>query len=87
MWFRATPELTALQARDGKITMEDLAGGNITLSNAGMFGSFLGTPIINLAQTAVLGIYGIKERPVAVNGKVEIRPVSCGQALLGGRLN
>lgn len=53
-----------------------MAGGTFTISNGGVFGSLMGTPIINLPQTAVLGLHAIKERPVAVNGKVEIRPVS-----------
>lgn len=53
-----------------------MAGGTFTISNGGVFGSMMGTPIINLPQTAVLGMHATKERPVAVNGKVEIRPVS-----------
>lgn len=53
-----------------------MAGGTFTISNGGVFGSLYGTPIINLPQTAVLGLHAIKERPIAVNGKVEIRPVS-----------
>ncbi|KAK9462671.1 uncharacterized protein V1516DRAFT_670853 [Lipomyces oligophaga] len=64
-----------VKARDGKLTIEDMAGGTITISNGGVFGSLMGTPIINLPQTAVLGLHGIKERPIAVNGKVEIRPM------------
>lgn len=52
-----------------------MAGGTFTISNGGVFGSLMGTPIINLPQTAVLGLHAIKERPVAVNGKVEIRPM------------
>jgi 2-oxoglutarate dehydrogenase E2 component (dihydrolipoamide succinyltransferase) len=64
-----------LQARDGKLTIEDMAGGTFTISNGGVFGSLMGTPIINLPQTAVLGLHAIKERPVAVDGKVEIRPM------------
>ncbi|KAK9457647.1 hypothetical protein V1511DRAFT_494201 [Dipodascopsis uninucleata] len=63
------------KARDGKLTIEDMAGGTITISNGGVFGSLMGTPIINLPQTAVLGLHGTKDRPVAVNGKVEIRPM------------
>lgn len=63
------------QARDGKLTIEDMAGGTFTISNGGVFGSLMGTPIINLPQSAVLGLHSIKERPVAVNGKVEIRPM------------
>jgi 2-oxoglutarate dehydrogenase E2 component (dihydrolipoamide succinyltransferase) len=64
------------KARDNKLTIEDMAGGTFTISNGGVFGSMMGTPIINLPQTAVLGLHAIKERPVAVNGKIEIRPVS-----------
>lgn len=53
-----------------------MAGGTYTISNGGVFGSMMGTPIINLPQTAVLGLHAIKDRPVAVDGKIEIRPVS-----------
>ncbi|KAJ3571308.1 hypothetical protein NPX13_g5427 [Xylaria arbuscula] len=63
------------KARDGKLTIEDMAGGSFTISNGGVFGSLMGTPIINLPQTAVLGIHAIKDRAVAVNGKVEVRPM------------
>ncbi|KAK3941145.1 Dihydrolipoyllysine-residue succinyltransferase [Diplogelasinospora grovesii] len=63
------------KARDGKLTIEDMAGGTFTISNGGVFGSLMGTPIINLPQSAVLGLHAIKERPVAVDGKVEIRPM------------
>lgn len=63
------------KARDGKLTIEDMAGGTFTISNGGVFGSMMGTPIINLPQTAVLGMHATKERPVVINGKVEIRPV------------
>jgi len=52
-----------------------MAGGTFTISNGGVFGSLMGTPIINLPQSAVLGLHAIKERPVAVNGQVEIRPM------------
>jgi 2-oxoglutarate dehydrogenase E2 component (dihydrolipoamide succinyltransferase) len=52
-----------------------MAGGTFTISNGGVFGSLLGTPIINLPQTAVLGLHAIKDKPVAVNGKIEIRPM------------
>lgn len=52
-----------------------MAGGTFTISNGGVFGSLMGTPIINLPQSAVLGLHAIKERPVAINGKVEIRPM------------
>lgn len=56
--------------------MDDLVGGSFTISNSGIWGSLFGTPIINIPQTAVLGIYGIQQRPVAIDGQVEIRPVS-----------
>jgi 2-oxoglutarate dehydrogenase E2 component (dihydrolipoamide succinyltransferase) len=58
-----------------------MAGGTYTISNGGVFGSMMGTPIINLPQTAVLGLHAIKDRPVAVDGKIEIRPVSGHSAL------
>ncbi|KAJ5388698.1 hypothetical protein N7509_011239 [Penicillium cosmopolitanum] len=63
------------KARDGKLTMDDLTGGSFTISNSGVWGSLFGTPIINMPQTAVLGVYGIQDRPVSVNNQVEIRPM------------
>ncbi|KAI9833844.1 MAG: 2-oxoglutarate dehydrogenase complex E2 component [Phylliscum demangeonii] len=63
------------KARDSKLTVEDMAGGTFTISNGGVFGSLMGTPIINLPQTGVLGLHAIKDKPVAINGKVEIRPM------------
>ncbi|KAF9580399.1 2-oxoglutarate dehydrogenase complex E2 component [Lunasporangiospora selenospora] len=63
------------KARDGQIAIEDLSGGTFTISNGGVFGSMMGTPIINMPQSAILGMHAIKERPVAINGKVEIRPM------------
>ncbi|CEP63205.1 dihydrolipoyl transsuccinylase LALA0_S07e04830g [Lachancea lanzarotensis] len=63
------------KARDGKLTLEDMAGGTFTISNGGVFGSLYGTPIINLPQTAVLGLHGVKERPVTVNGQIVSRPM------------
>jgi len=63
------------KARDGKLTLEDMAGGTFTISNGGVFGSLYGTPIINLPQTAVLGLHGVKERPVVVNGQIVSRPM------------
>ncbi|RMZ84170.1 hypothetical protein DV738_g577, partial [Chaetothyriales sp. CBS 135597] len=63
------------KARDGKLTIEDMAGGTYTISNGGVFGSMFGTPIINLPQTAVLGLHAIKDRAVVHNGKIEIRPM------------
>ncbi len=63
------------KARDGKITLEDMTGGTFTITNGGVFGSMLSTPIINPPQSAILGMHNIVERPVAVNGQVEVRPV------------
>ncbi len=65
----------ALKGRDGKLSMADLQGGNFTITNGGVFGSLLSTPIINPPQSAILGMHKIQERPMAVNGKVEILPM------------
>ena len=65
----------AIKARDGKITPEDMNGGTFTITNGGVFGSMLSTPIINPPQSAILGMHNVVERPVAINGKVEIRPI------------
>ena len=65
----------AIKARDGKITSDDMMGGTFTITNGGVFGSMLSTPIINPPQSAILGMHNIVERPMAVNGKVEIRPI------------
>ncbi|MFH4968483.1 2-oxoglutarate dehydrogenase complex dihydrolipoyllysine-residue succinyltransferase [Gaetbulibacter sp. M240] len=65
----------ALRARDGKITVDEMTGGTFTISNGGVFGSMLSTPIINPPQSGILGMHNIVERPVAVDGKVEIRPI------------
>ncbi len=65
----------ALRARDGQITVDEMTGGTFTITNGGVFGSMLSTPIINPPQSAILGMHNIVERPVAVNGKVEIRPI------------
>ena len=65
----------AIRAREGKITVEEMTGGTFTITNGGVFGSMLSTPIINPPQSAILGMHNIVERPVAVNGKVEIRPI------------
>lgn len=64
------------KARDGKLTLEDMAGGTFTISNGGVFGSHFGTPIINLPQSAVLGMHAILDKPVARNGQVVIRPIN-----------
>ena len=63
------------KARDGKLTIEDLQGGTFTISNGGVYGSMLSTPILNLPQSGVLGMHNIVERPVAVDGEVKIRPI------------
>jgi 2-oxoglutarate dehydrogenase E2 component (dihydrolipoamide succinyltransferase) len=63
------------RAKDGTLTMEDMKGGTFTISNGGVFGSLMSTPIINPPQSAVLGLHRIEDRPVAINGKVEIRPM------------
>jgi len=63
------------KARDGKLTIDEMTGGTFTITNGGVFGSMLSTPILNPPQSAILGMHNIVERPVAVNGKVEIHPV------------
>ena len=65
----------AIRARDGEITMDEMTGGTFTITNGGVFGSMLSTPIINPPQSAILGMHNIIERPIAVNGKVEIHPI------------
>tara|TARA_R110002049_G_scaffold306447_4_gene504933 strand:+ start:3002 stop:4237 length:1236 start_codon:yes stop_codon:yes gene_type:complete len=65
----------AIRARDGQITVDEMTGGTFTISNGGVFGSMLSTPIINPPQSAILGMHNIVERPVAIEGKVEIRPI------------
>ena len=65
----------AVRARDGLITVEDMSGGTFTISNGGVFGSMLSTPILNPPQSAILGMHNIIERPIAVEGKVEIHPM------------
>lgn len=65
----------ALKARDGKLTIDEMTGGTFTITNGGVFGSMLSTPIINPPQSAILGMHNIVERPVAINGKVEVRPI------------
>jgi len=67
--------MLAKKARDSKITTEDLQGGTFTITNGGVFGSLISTPIINLPQSAILGMHKIQERPIAVNGQVVIRPM------------
>lgn len=65
----------ALKARDGKITIDDMSGGTFTISNGGVFGSLMSTPIINPPQTGILGMHKVEDRPMAINGQVVIRPM------------
>jgi 2-oxoglutarate dehydrogenase E2 component (dihydrolipoamide succinyltransferase) len=65
-----------VRAREGKITLEELTGGTFSISNGGVFGSMLSTPIINPPQSAILGIHATKDRPVVENGQVVIRPMN-----------
>lgn len=65
----------AIRARDGEITVDEMTGGTFTITNGGVFGSMLSTPILNPPQSAILGMHNIVERPVAIAGKVEIRPI------------
>ncbi len=65
----------AIKARDGKLTIDEMTGGTFTITNGGVFGSMLSTPILNPPQSAILGMHNIVERPIAVNGKVEIHPM------------
>ena len=65
----------ALRARDGQITIDEMTGGTFTITNGGVFGSMLSTPIINPPQSAILGMHNIVNRPVAENGEVVIRPI------------
>ena len=64
------------KAQEGKLNIDELTGGTFTITNGGVFGSLLSTPIINPPQSAILGVHAIKERPVAVNGQVVIRPMN-----------
>lgn len=65
----------ASKGRDGKISIDDLSGGTFSITNGGVFGSLLSTPILNAPQSAILGLHKIQERPMAINGKVEVRPM------------
>jgi 2-oxoglutarate dehydrogenase E2 component (dihydrolipoamide succinyltransferase) len=65
----------AKRAREGKLTMDDLTGGTFTITNGGVFGSLVSTPIINYPQAGILGLHKIQDRPIAINGRVEIRPM------------
>ncbi len=86
----ANIKLLAEKVRDGKITVDEMTGGTFTITNGGVFGSMLSTPIINPPQSAILGMHNIIQRPVAVNGQVEIRPmmylaVSYDHRIIDGR--
>ncbi|MEN9457608.1 MAG: 2-oxoglutarate dehydrogenase complex dihydrolipoyllysine-residue succinyltransferase, partial [Bacteroidota bacterium] len=63
------------KARDSKLTAEELQGGTFTITNGGVFGSLMSTPIINIPQSAILGMHKIQERPMAINGQVVVRPM------------
>jgi len=65
----------AIRARDGKLSVDEMTGGTFTISNGGVFGSMMSTPIINPPQSAILGMHNILERPMAIDGHVEIRPM------------
>ena len=71
---KAVKEL-AIKGRDGKLTVDDMTGGNFTITNGGVFGSLMSTPILNLPQSAILGMHAIKDRPMAVDGQVVILPM------------
>jgi 2-oxoglutarate dehydrogenase E2 component (dihydrolipoamide succinyltransferase) len=65
----------AIKGRDGKLSIADMSGGTFTISNGGVYGSLLSTPILNPPQSGILGMHKIQERPMAVQGRVEIRPM------------
>jgi 2-oxoglutarate dehydrogenase E2 component (dihydrolipoamide succinyltransferase) len=65
----------AIKGRDGKLTLDEMQGGNFTVTNGGVFGSLLSTPILNPPQSAILGMHKIQERPMVVDGKIEILPM------------
>lgn len=73
--FEKSLAALAVKARDGKLSIADMSGGTFTISNGGTYGSLLSTPILNMPQSGILGMHKIQERPMAINGKVEIRPM------------
>ena len=80
----------ATKAKESKLTMEEMQGGTFTLTNGGVFGSLMSTPIINIPQSAILGMHKIQERPIAVNGQVVVKPmmylaVSYDHRIIDGR--
>src|ERR671933_616349 len=72
--LKAFPKVNS-ELRGNELALEDLSGGTFTITNGGVFGSLVSTPILNVPQVAILGMHKIQDRPVAVNGKVEIRPM------------
>ncbi len=72
---RRRSRASARKARDGKLSLEEMQGGTFTISNGGVYGSLMSTPILNAPQSGILGMHKIQERPVAVSGKIEIRPM------------
>ena len=70
-----------MKARDGKLSLEELTGGTFSISNGGVFGSMLSTPIINPPQSAILGVHATKERAVVEDGQIVIRPMNYGHVL------
>ena len=66
---------TPTRAREGQLTLEELTGGTFTITNGGVFGSLLSTPILNMPQSAILGMHKIQERPVVVDGQIVVRPM------------
>jgi 2-oxoglutarate dehydrogenase E2 component (dihydrolipoamide succinyltransferase) len=80
----------ATKAKENKLTIEEMSGGTFTITNGGVFGSLMSTPIINIPQSAILGMHKIQERPVAINGQVVVRPmmylaVSYDHRIIDGR--
>jgi len=65
----------AIKGRDGLLTMDDMSGGTFTISNGGVFGSLMSTPIINPPQSAILGMHKVQDRPMVIDGKIEVRPM------------
>jgi 2-oxoglutarate dehydrogenase E2 component (dihydrolipoamide succinyltransferase) len=73
--FESQLKALAVKARDGKLTLEEMSGGTFTITNGGVFGSLMSTPIINEPQSAILGMHAIKDRAVVVDGQIVIRPM------------
>ncbi len=73
--FEFKLKVLAEKARSGKLSLEEMSGGTFTITNGGVFGSLMSTPIINEPQSAILGMHAIKDRPIALNGQVVIRPM------------